>query len=427
MITRKAFLVLSVILLIAARGAASAQQVTVVPRVQSPASDLSNRRLDLGVWVGGGRDNRVGRSLTPESIALFGPDNSDAQVGVGSSFGRIGRVLSFDGDLQTGVRFDSAARRPWSSDHQGSLNTTIRFTRRLRLESRNAARYAALNPLVEAPRPAPGGAAPEVTSIALPFAVRQALSATTDTALRYDFRGRSSFLASNGLTYTEAETGGALISQSIRARYERRLSPSRTLRLGYRLGTATFDPNSSRYLKTHDLDVGVDYRRALPFSRRTLLAASMGPSIVSERTRQSLRLIGDALVTHTINRTWQLQVNYRRSMWAIEGIAAPLLSTSIDGGVTANAGRRNVLMALVGYVNGNISLDQTSATRVMSRTAEFRWHAALTRRVALVANTFYGRLQYGSQVMTLLSGVPRDASHVGARVFLSYWHPVFHQ
>src|SRR5205814_10519563 len=99
-------------LLIAARGAASAQQVTVVPRVQSPASDLSNRRLDLGVWVGGGRDNRVGRSLTPESIALFGPDNSDAQVGVGSSFGRIGRVLSFDGDLQTGVRFDSAARRP---------------------------------------------------------------------------------------------------------------------------------------------------------------------------------------------------------------------------------------------------------------------------------------------------------------------------
>jgi hypothetical protein len=266
-----------------------------------------------------------------------------------------------------------------------------------------------------------------VTSAALPFAVRQALSAVTDTALRYDARGRSSFLVSSDYTYTEAETGGALVSQSIRARYERRLSPFRTLRLGYRLGTATFDANSSRYLKTHDLDVGVDYRRSLPFSRRTLLAASMGPSIVSERTRQSLRVIGDASVTHTANRTWQLQVNYRRSMWAIEGIAAPLLSTSIDGGVTATVGRRTVLMALVGYVNGNISLDQTSATRVMSRTAEFRWHAALTRHVALVANTFYGRLQYGPQVITLLSGVPRDASHVGARVFLSYWHPVFHQ
>ena len=422
---RKALLVLSV-LLIAGSRIALAQDAPITPRLQTPTTDLANQRLTLGVWFGGGYDNRLGRSLTPESIALFGPDNSEAQLGVGSTFALSGRVFSFDGDLQTGLRLDSAAQRPWSSDHQAALNTTIRFSRRLRLESRNAVRYAALNPLVEPPLAAAAGTATpaQVTSVALPFAVRQALSATTDTALRYDFHGRSSLLVSNGLIYTEAPTGGVLVSQSIRARFERRQTRFRTLRLGYRLGTATFDPNSSRYLKTHDLDVGMDYRRPLPFSRRTIVAASFGPSIVSERDRQSLRVIGDASLTHTPNRTWQIKAEYHRSMWTIEGLAAPLLSTTITGGVVASVGRRNVLMALVGYTDGNISIDQTSATSVMSRSAEIRWHAALTRRVGLVANTFYGRLRFGPQVASMLVGVPSDASHVGARVFLTFWQPL---
>ncbi|PYR68934.1 MAG: hypothetical protein DMF88_07655 [Acidobacteria bacterium] len=389
---RKALLVLSV-LLIAGSRIALAQDAPITPRLQTPTTDLANQRLTLGVWFGGGYDNRLGRSLTPESIALFGPDNSEAQLGVGSTFALSGRVFSFDGDVQTGLRLDSAAQRPWSSDHQAALNTTIRFSRRLRLESRNAVRYAALNPLVEPPLAAAAGTATpaQVTSVALPFAVRQALSATTDTALRYDFHGRSSLLVSNGLIYTD---------------------------------TATFDPNSSRYLKTHDLDVGMDYRRPLPFSRRTIVAASFGPSIVSERDRQSLRVIGDASLTHTPNRTWQIKAEYHRSMWTIEGLAAPLLSTTITGGVVASVGRRNVLMALVGYTDGNISIDQTSATSVMSRSAEIRWHAALTRRVGLVANTFYGRLRYGPQVASMLVGVPSDASHVGARVFLTFWQPL---
>jgi hypothetical protein len=422
---RKALLVLST-LLIAGPVSVSAQnaQAPAAPQLQASTVTLANHRLDLGVWFGGGYDNRLGRSLTPESIALFGPDNSDGQLGLGSAFARIGRVFSFDGDVQTGVRLDTATQRPWSSDNQASFNPTIRFTRRLRIESRNAARYAALNPLVESPRAAAGGAAAEVTSVALPFAIRQARSAVTDTALRYDFRGRSSLLVSNGLTYTEADTGGALVSQSIRARYERRLTPFKTLRLGYRLGTATFDPNSSRYLKTHDLDVGMDYSRPLPFSRRTLVAASFGPSIVSERDRQSLRVIGDASLTHTPNRTWQIQAGYHRSLWTIEGLAAPLLSSTITGGVTATVGRRNMLTVLAAYMDGNVSIDQTSATGVMSRTAELRWHAALTRRMGLVANTFYGRLRYGSQVASLLSGVPNDASHVGARVFITFWQPL---
>ena len=425
---RKALLVLSALLFaVPASAAAQDAQATAVRPIQSTTATPARERLDLGVWFGGGYDNRLGRSLTLESMSLFGPDNTDAQLGVGSAFGHIGRIFSFDGDVQTGVRLDSATQQPWSSDHQASFNPTLRFTRRLRIESRNAARYAALNPLVESPRPATeptaGAAAPEVTSVALPFAIRQAVSAATDTELRYD-QGRSSLLLSNGFIYTEAQTGGALVSQSIRARFERRQTRFRTLRLGYRLGSATFDPNSSRFLKTHDIDVGWDYRRPLPFSRRTLVAASFGPSIVSERDRQSFRMIGDASLTHTPNRTWQIQADYHRSVWTIEGLAAPLLSTTITGSVVANIGRRNALMALAGYTDGNVSIDQTSATSVMSRTAEIRWRAALTKRMGLVANTFYGRLRYGPQIASLLSGVPSDASHVGARVFITFWQPL---
>ena len=424
---RKALLVLSALLIAGARSASAQDaQAPLAPRLQTQAGDPANQRLMLGVWFGGGYDNRLGRSLTTDSIALFGPDNSDGQLGIGASFARTGRVFTFDGDVQTGVRLDSASQQPWSSDNQMSFSPTIHFSRRLRLESRNAARYATLNPLVESPRAvaaAAAGAPAEVTSVVLPFAIRQTLSAVTDTALRYE-RGRSSLLVSNGFTRTEADTGGALVSQSVRARYERRLTRFKTLRLGYRLGSATFDPNSSRFLKTHDLDVGMDYRRPLPFSRRTFVAASFGPSIVSERDRQSLRVIGDASLTHTPNRTWQIQAGYHRSLWTIEGLAAPLLSTTVTGGVSANVGRRNVLLALVSFVDGNVSIDQTSATAVMSRTAELRWHAALTRRVGLVANTFYGRLRYGPQVASLLSGVPNDATHVGARVFITFWQPL---
>ena len=417
-------LVSAVALVAASSRLASAQDSPASPRAEAAAADQSSQKLNLGVWMGGGRDGRINH-MSSELPSLYEPDNSDGQIGIGASFSRLSKRVSLGGDLQSGLRIDSATQRAWSSDQRGSFDLALSLTRHLRVEARQLVKSASLNPLVDVPRTAGNPALVGIGGLELPFAVRQALTSNTGTILTYAFSQRSSIVVTNAFTYSQADVaGGAQQSQSAGARFERRVTRYQTLRLGYRLGSSTFDPTSSRYLKAHDIDVGIDYRRRLPFSSRTTVSGSFGPSMISERNRQSFRMIADASLTQTLARAWQARVDFNRSMGMIEGVTAPLFSTSIAGSVTGDFGRRNSLIATVGYFDGSVSLDQSNGTTVGSRTAALRWRTALTRRVALNAETFYGRLRFGPQV-TILSGVPRDAGHLGVRAFVSYWRPVF--
>ena len=387
-------------------------------------TDQSSQKLDLGMWMGAGRDGRLDHAVASGPNALYEPSNSDAQVGIGLAFSRLRGHVSLGGDVQSGIRIDSAARRPWSPDQHATFDAGFSLSRHLHVEARQMVKFAAVNPLVDPPRTPDDPTLVATGGIELPFAVRQALTSDTASIVTYALSRRSSIVVTNAITYLRAEKGAGLVSQTATARFERRVNRYQTLRFGYRLGTSTFDPTSSRYLKAHDLDVGIDYRRQLPFSRRTTVEGSFGPSIISERTRQSFRMRADASLTQTLTRDWRAHVNFNRSMGMIEGVTAQLFSTSMTAGVIGDLGRRHSLMATVGYFDGSVSLDQSIGTSVGSRSAALRWRVALTRRVTLNTETFYGRLRFGPQVETF-SGVPRDAEHLGVRAFVSLWRPVF--
>jgi hypothetical protein len=117
-------------------------------------------------------------------------------------------------------------------------------------------------------------------------------------------------------------------------------------------------------------------------------------------------------------------MTFSRPVQMMEGMAAPIIATSASAVVSGNVGRRHSLVASVDRFAGTMSLDYTNAERSDGYSTSIRWRTALTRRFALNVEAFQGRVRFGSDA-SLLSGLAPDSSRLGARVFVSFWRPLY--
>jgi hypothetical protein len=400
---------------------ASAQDL---PPDQAGGTGASNngRSLDLTGWLGSGFDARSAR-WAAESVGIdpaLTADNAHAQAGLGLSFTRTRPRTLFSADLQSGLRGNSATVRPLTSDHRGTLAFGLSLSRRTRVDVRQMVKYAAVNPFAALSSAATDDLV-DVTppGSSQPYLLRQALSAVTGTVVSHTLGRRTTAVATHSYGYTQGDFGGALESHSVGGRLDRRVNGSMTARFGYRLTNATYDPLSRKFLKTHDIDTGIDYRRQLPFSRRTSITASTGTSIVDDRDLRTVRVIGDVTLLHPISRSWIARVTYSRPVQVMEGMAAPLVSNAIGGVLAGDVGRRHRLVATADYFKGYVSLARSSATSVEGASALVRWRAGLSRRLAINTEAFGGKLRFGRDVATV-SGVAPDSMQFGIRAFISF-------
>jgi hypothetical protein len=174
-----------------------------------------------------------------------------------------------------------------------------------------------------------------------------------------------------GYEYTagDARDGAAVGSQFAFAQVRRNLSPGASLRLGYGAGTARLGSSTSGALH-HHLDVGLDYARPMPFSRRTTVALRTG-SVVLTGDTTDLRLDVSASARHPVGRDWRVQLTYDRPMEFVEGFAEPLLSDALTAGVDGRLWRRAVVGAAVSMTEGSVGAG--------FRGRRFRSHGVLTR------------------------------------------------
>jgi hypothetical protein len=226
-----------------------------------------------------------------------------------------------------------------------------------------------------------------------------------------------------GFTYSDGDGGGALSAHSGGARFERGLNRHQTLRLGYRLTAAVYDPQNRRYLQSHDIDAGVEYKRGLPFSRGTTLRATSGTAFVTDRDRRTFRVLADASLEHALSRAWQARLDFSRPVQVVEGLTAPVVSSSVSLRVAGSLNRRHGVLATASYSDGSVSLDYSRLASVISYSSAFRWQATLSKSLAFNAEAFHGRSRFGPEVATL-PGVPRDSEQLGVRVYVSLWQPI---
>jgi hypothetical protein len=384
------------------------------------------RSLDLNIWMGAGHQARIVHG--GQDASAFDPsvdaDNSNGQLGLGLAFSRRRQRLAISAEGESAFRADSAARRLWALDHRGAMRVSFSMTNRTLVEVSQAAKYTAVNPLVGTAV----GVAPDAESVAPlgfghMFPIAQALSTSTSTVVTHALSRRSTLVFTQGFAYADGDDGGAVSAHSGGARFERGLNRQQTLRLGYRLTAAVYDPANRRYLQSHDIDAGVEYKRGLPFSRGTTLRATTGTALVTDRDRRTFRVLADASLEHVLSRTWQARLDFSRPVQVVEGLTAPVVSSSVTLRVAGSLGRRQGVLATASYSDGSVSLDYSRLASVTSYSSAFRWQATLTRSLALNAEAFHGRSRFGPEVATL-PGVPRDSEQLGVRVFVSLWRPL---
>jgi hypothetical protein len=392
-------------------------------------SNLSapGRSLDLNIWLGSGHHERIIHG-SQDAIAIdpsVGADNSHGQFGLNAVFSRRRQRLVIDATAETAARAESAGRQLWAADHRGALRVVFSPTNRTRVEAAQSAKYAAINPLVGTSL-TPGNTEPDSapsTPLGHSFPIAQAFTSSTSTVVTHTLSRRSALVFTQGFAYSDGDEGGALVGHSGGARFERSLNRNQLLRLGYRLTAAIYDPVNRRYLQSHDIDAGVEYKRGLPFSPHTTLRATTGASMVSDRERRAFRMLADVSLEHTLSRTWEARLDFSRPVQVVEGLTAPVISSSVALRLAGTLSRRHGVFATATYSDGSVSLDYSRLASVTSYSSSFRWQTTVSRNLALNAEMFHGRAQFGPEVAVLPS-VPRDSEQLGVRFFVSLWRPI---
>ncbi len=208
----------------------------------------------------------------------------------------------------------------------------------------------------------------------------------------------------------------------------RSLTPKTAFVVGYGLHRREFQGERVP-LRRHDVNMGVNYNNALPFSPRTRLSFSVGTTSMS-RVRSAtvstsdtfIRLIGGADLEHQLSRTWQVGVVYNRWVQYIEGVSDVFLADTVTGNLRGYLGPRVELRATSGYSTGPLRFGpRQRAYDTNASTARLR--IAMSR--GLAAQVEYVHYNYVfSEAVTLPTGIPDRGSRHVFRVGLTTWLPI---
>lgn len=207
-------------------------------------------------------------------------------------------------------------------------------------------------------------------------------------------------------------------------RFLRNLTRNAALRLGYGYGEAqnTVDADGP-VIANHVLDLGVDYSRALSFSRRTTLTFASGSTLTKQNDVNYFVVNADVGVAREIGRTWRAIGGYHRGVQFMAGFADPLMADTVQFQVGGLLSRRSDLRFSTGYSRGQVGFtsdDQEYST--YSASAGFR--LLLNRWLSFDTQYFYYRYGFDDAV-SLPFGLSRDMGRHGFRSGLSGWLPLF--
>jgi len=169
-------------------------------------------------------------------------------------------------------------------------------------------------------------------------------------------------------------------SRLVSARFERRVSAATAVHAGYGVGTATFATETTVPGVRHDVDFGISYARPLPFSRRTLLDASTGSTLLTDGIRHHLRLVVNGGLFRSVGR-WSARLGYSRPIQYVAGFHQPFLSDAIHVSVDGRPGSAwqlsmasGVARGSVGFGGGSRGYESYSVSVRAQRRIARAWH-----------------------------------------------------
>ncbi len=173
-------------------------------------------------------------------------------------------------------------------------------------------------------------------------------------------------------------------------------------------------------------DAGIDFSRALSFSRKTTLAFSSGSSGVGNHGKTQYQLVGSARLNHEIWRTWVAALTFGRDFSFVNQFREPVLSDSMSAGASGTITRRVQASASIGAAAGLVGIRRGLGVKKDYRSVNtsISLSAAITRYIAVT--THYGHY---SQAFATTAPELQNYSREGGRhtfdVNLALWAPLY--
>jgi hypothetical protein len=334
----------------------------------APGLPGSGQSLDFTASLYGAYDDNVYADRS--GVALSGPLRQSGVFGgveTGMNYTRHTRRIGFVGDA--GVGLTAYQDEPLFQTYHAAANLNARVTRYGNLSIAEAFAYAPEYRLglFVSPTSSAGTFADPFANLATDYGVfrQNSYRSTTNVAFSQELRQHASlstYYSFSTANYEADELNYVNHSAGARLTYE--LTPNAGFHLGYGYGAARY-PNNPRYTQSgiHNIDVGLDYNRALSVSRRThfsfatgsaLFYANQGVTVGADR-RLDLAVLGNANLTHEMGRTWTAALSYQRSVSVNEGFLEPMLAQSVSATLQGLISRRLRFDALTAYTSGAVS------------------------------------------------------------------------
>jgi hypothetical protein len=182
----------------------------------------------------------------------------------------------------------------------------------------------------------------------------------------------------------------------------------------------------------HDIDIGVDYHRPLSLSRRTHFDFGVGSAIVNVPqlpgvpARRQFGLLGNALLSHDMGRTWRARLAYNRGAGFPGGFSQAVFSDALTASLEGFLSRRVDFSTNGRFSSGSLASTSQAAAGFNQYSASARLRSAITPVLALFGEYAYYHYDLGAAVATA-PGVPPQLQRNTVRAGLTVWLPLVRQ
>jgi hypothetical protein len=360
-------------------------------------------------------------------------------TGGSSNFGLLAGNLSYSltreivsmtvsGGSAANYYFDLENR--WLARHSGTIDGSWRLSQGTRLSGYGGVSYEPLYSFGLFPSiadPAVGGAAP----IDPTFGTISEASVRRDEAitLSQNLSRRASVSVSYLHSRSDFDSDDLDASMhAVRGTFARAVGEGLNLHFGYGYAVGKYASSTVSEREPpagHTIDAGIDFNRALSFSRRTTLSFSTGSTAVKDLERTRYYLTGSARLGHEIGRSWDAALAYNRGVEFIDTLREPIFSDSLNFGVGGLITRRLQFRSSAGAAFGEIGL--TGAGR--SFTSYYGTSGvtyAMSRFVGLAVDYWYYRYTF-DDTAALPAGLSPQLNRQRVQASIALWTPLIHR
>jgi hypothetical protein len=268
----------------------------------------------------------------------------------------------------------------------------------------------------------PGDIAPIITDY--PLVQDSAISVSSSASLEHRLSPRESLSADYLAQFTRYRASDRAYDNWLAGgRYSHKLSGRASIRFGYHYRRLAYTVSgASQPTDGHDLDFGMDYTRPLSPSRTMKYGFTVGTSIYRSLAMAHYLATASGYVDRQISRSWSAGLSYNRGVQYVAGFPNPFFSDSVTARLNGFISSRSRVNLSAAYSNGQAGI-ATSNQGYSTYSGVAGYQLAVGRFTALFAEYHYYHYIFDPTVV-LPVGMNRGLDRQSVRLGLNLWVPL---